>query len=209
MNHKFITFLIVIYCLSVLVGCKTSTLNQNQTSTDNATQPSVNQVQNGATADNITGGKDADGFVRLPGEPSRGDSTYYITSEICQQFTKEFMESLLGKKIYKAEPSYIELTNCQYDLDENGANILLSLSFLSIDNQVKGHQILDRQVAPDASIPMDNYVVKQDNGLINEIYLVLGANKFLSINRSSGKALSEQEVLALAQKLGQKIKNFK
>ena len=213
MKHKFITFLIVIFSLSVLAGCKTNTkirikikIRQGQTILP---RPVVIKQQNGAAADNITGGRDTDGFVRQPGEPSRGDSAYYVTGEVCEQFTKEFMEGILGKTIYKVAPSYAELTNCQYDLDEQGANVLLSLSFLSIDNQVKGHQLMKRIVKADDSIPMDNFVVTQEDGLINEIYLVLGPNKFLSINRSSGKSLSEQELLNLAQKLGQKIKNFK
>jgi hypothetical protein len=167
-----------------------------------------------AEADNMLGGRDADGFVRLPGEPSRGDDAYYVTGEVCQQFTVEFMEGIMGRAVLKAEPTYAELTNCQYDLGEPNEygvapNVLLSLSFLPIEGQIKGHEAMHRSVAADPSIPMQNYVVKQENGLINEIYLVLGPSKYLSINRGPGNAVSEDEMLTLAIRLGEKIKEFK
>ncbi|MFA6525080.1 MAG: hypothetical protein WCT33_02280 [Patescibacteria group bacterium] len=201
----------VLFIALFLSGCG-NTSNQNTNQKANTNTQTNNQTV--TQVDNTSNGKDADGFVRMPGEPSRGDDAYYITGEICEQFTKSFMESLLGKDIIKAAPTNSETTNCQYDLsapDSHGVttNILLSLSYLSIDNQVKGHELMDRTANSDPSIPVDNYVIKQENGLINEIYLVLNPNKFISINRSSANALSEADVLLLAQKLGQKIKDFK
>lgn len=206
MKKQILLFFIIGFSLFVLLGC---TKNNNQIQSKNSDQLNTTQNRNSVEENNINSSTDNDGFVRMPGEPSRGDSAYYITGEICQQFTKEFMEGILGKKIYQAAPTYTELTNCQYEVDENGANILLSLSFLPVENQIKGHKMMERKVEANNSIPMDNFVVTQENGLINEIYLVLSPNKFLSINRSSQKALSEQEVLTLAQKLGEKIKKFK
>ena len=216
MTKKFgiILFLAVI----MLSACSQPAANEQSgtTGADTAnqgdTQPADQPAVTGGTES--AAGEDADGFVRLPGEPSRGDSAYYITGDVCGQFTKKFMAGLLGKAITEAKPSYAELTNCQYSLGEpnqfgQAPNVLLSLSFLPIANQVKGQSAMKRTVAPDPSIPMDNYVVKQDNGLINEIYLVLGPNKFLSINRSSGNVLSEAEVLDLARKLAAKIKDYK
>ena len=35
-------------------------------------------------------------FVKYPGEPSHPDKSYYIIEDICGQFTKEFMENMLG-----------------------------------------------------------------------------------------------------------------
>lgn len=46
-------------------------------------------------------------------------------------------------------------------------------------------------------------MVVQENGLINEIYLVLGENEYVSINRTSGKTISEDEMVTFAEKLAQ------
>jgi len=52
-------------------------------------------------------------------------------------------------------------------------------------------------------------VVWQKDGLINSIYLVLGEEKFISIQRSLAKALTNEEDLNLAAKIGEAIKNYK
>lgn len=161
-------------------------------------------VPEGATAD-------ADGFVRMPGEPSRGSSDYYVTGDVCEQFTVRFMEGLTGKKILRAEAGVPGTTVCQYFTSAENANRMfqIGVEFLSVENQKKGNEFLDRKVAPDTRIPMENFVVTQEDGLMNQIYLVLGPQKFISINRSSATALTEAEVMDLAIKLGGKVKEFK
>ena len=56
---------------------------------------------------------------------------------------------------------------------------------------------------------MDNFVATQEDGVINAIYFVLGTDKFLRLDRSSTSALSDTDMLALAVKLGTKMKDFK
>lgn len=60
-----------------------------------------------------------------------------------------------------------------------------------------------------ASIPMDNFVATQENGVINSIFFVLGTDKFLSLDRTSTSVISDADMLALAVKLGTKMKDFK
>lgn len=60
-----------------------------------------------------------------------------------------------------------------------------------------------------ASIPMDNFVATQENGVINSISFVLGTDKFLSLDRTSTSVISDADMLALAVKLGTKMKDFK
>lgn len=157
---------------------------------------------------------DGDGFVYFPGEASRPDKSYYIAEDVCGQFTGKFVEGLTGKKVYKTEalpmdPQY----NCRYFFSEgekSGSDyIQVALVYLSVENQKKGHEFLDRTIGTDPRIGMNHFVVRQENGLINEIYLVLGPEKYISIIRGSVKALSEQEDLDFAVKLADKIKNFK
>lgn len=213
MNYK---LLIIVFSMVIMLSaCTQANINEKaDKNTDSQAKGLLDDFTKTESSDVATAGEDSDGFVRLPGEPSRGNDFYYITGEVCEQFTKKFIEGILNKTVYEAKPSYAELTNCQYALGEAGSNgvkpnVLLSLSFLPIENQIKGHQMMKRTVLADNSIPMDNYIVKQDSGVINEIYLVIDGNKFLSINRSSVKALSDDEMVDFAQKIGEKIKNYK
>jgi hypothetical protein len=159
---------------------------------------------------------DADGFVRFPGEPTRPDQDhYYVVEDICGQFTQAFMEGLTGRTFKKIEPAAVStVLGCAYytatqAADGKDAYIMLVLDYLSVANQKAGQQTLGRTVTTNASIPMDNFVATQDNGVINAIYFVLGTDKFLRLDRSSTSVLSDTELLALAVKLGTKMKDFK
>jgi hypothetical protein len=148
-------------------------------------------------------------FVEYPGEPSRQDKSYYIVEDICGQFTKQFMENMLGVMIAKTEPPQIEsLYNCTYFLDDK-ENILLNLEYLPIENQKKGNEAMDRKTERSSQIPMDNLVVWQDESLINTIYLVLGPNKFMSLRPSSKNTTDKDKFLALAANIASAIKGYK
>lgn len=148
-------------------------------------------------------------FVQYPGEPSRQDKSYYIIEDICGQFTKDFVENLAGQKITKIEPSPISsIYSCRYYFNDQDY-IWLNLDYLSVDNQKKGHEMMNRAIKTDSKIEMNHFVVWQPDGLINEIYLVLADDKFISINRSSGQVLDNDKILGFAAKLAQEIKNYK
>jgi hypothetical protein len=148
-------------------------------------------------------------FVEYPGEPTRQDKSYYIIEDICGQFTQEFMENMLGQKLAKIEPSTISgIYNCRYYLNDKDY-LWLNLDYLSVENQKNGHEIMNRKVETDSQIPMQNMVVWQSDGLINEIYLVLAPEKFISLNRSSTAVLDNNKTIDLAVKLAKEIKNYK
>jgi hypothetical protein len=161
-----------------------------------------------AETENIT--TDSDGFVRMPGEASRGAGAYVITGDTCEQFTVKFVEKLTGKKILRTE-SPGDGSACQYFISEQNKNMMfqINVSFLSVENQKAAFEYLGWKVEKEARIPMDNFVVYQDEGLINKIYLILGPEKFVGVDRSAADALTEKEIMDLAIKLGDKIKNFK
>jgi hypothetical protein len=109
-------------------------------------------------------------FVEYPGEPSRQDKSYYIVEDICGQFTKEFVENALGQKITKVElPKISAINNCTYYFDEK-EYVMLNLEYLSIENQKKGNEAMDRKVEKSSQIPMDNLVVYEENSAINAVY---------------------------------------
>jgi len=159
---------------------------------------------------------DSDGFVRFPGEPTRQDpGHYYLVEDICGQFTQPFMERLSGKTFKKVAPSGISgNSDCNYYVATRAADgrddyILLVLNYLSVDNQKTGQKALGRAVASNPAIPMENFVATQANGVINAIYFVFGAQKFLRLDRTSTSVISDSEMLALAVKLGAKMQDFR
>ena len=153
-------------------------------------------------------------FVQYPGEPSRQDKSYYIVEDICGQFTKEFVENMLGLSILRIEkPKIDSLYNCKYYFSDQpsgiGTYVMLNLEYLNVENQKKGHQMMNRTIKTDPRIQMKHFIVWQQDGLINEIYLVLGPEKFISINRSSGKVLDNEKDIQFAANLAKEIKDYK
>ncbi len=158
---------------------------------------------------------DPDGFVRFPGEASRpADGHYYLVEDLCGQFTKTFMEGLTGKTFVKvAPPDSTGAIECDYffsTLEQGGAVafLILNLSYLNVANQKTGLLALGRSPTTDPSIPMDNWVVRAEDGHLVSIYFLLGTDKFLILDRTAASA-TEAEMLAYAAKLGAKMKDFR
>ena len=170
----------------------------------------INTSQDSGYVDTLT--TDADGFVRFPGEPTRQTTKYVVVEDICGQFTAQFMENMTGHQIAKAENPYQDVGSvysCHYTYEGSSQpDILLILNYLTFANQKKGHEVLGRRTEESSFIPMRNLVVYQDNGQINEIYLVLSDNKYISINRGAGTKVTNEELLAIAAELGQKMANY-
>lgn len=130
-----------------------------------------------------------------------------IGNDICLEFPKEFIATALGKEIIKTQSQDSSTTHvCQYYTDENNF-VTLRLNNLSIENQKKGQIALDRTITTNEQIKMEHFVVLQENGLINGVYLVLNPNLFIAIDRTSAKAASEQEIIAFAAKVAEKIQS--
>jgi hypothetical protein len=150
-------------------------------------------------------------FVEYPGEPTRQDKSYYIVEDICGQFTPEFIQNTLGKPVISTKPSEISsLYNCTYYLDASHKDyVMLVLDYLKFANQQIGQEAMGRKTEVSDKIPMRNMVVRQPDGLINSIYLVLGDDKFISIQRSSGTILTSDELINFAANIAKNIKNYK
>jgi len=149
-------------------------------------------------------------FVEYPGEPSREDKSYYVVDDVCGQFTKEFIQNALGKPIVKTEPPQFDgLFNCRYFLDDKNDHVLLVFEYLKIANQKKGNEEMGRRTEESDKIPMRNMLVWQENGLLNSIFLVLGDDKFISINRSSESKLTTDELIGFAANIAKEIKDYK
>jgi hypothetical protein len=148
-------------------------------------------------------------FVEYPGEPSRQDKGYYIIEDICGQFNQKFVENLLSRNITRIESSKIgSVYACSYYLDDK-EYIMLALDYLKVENQRIGQEAMGRKVEKNPKIPVDNFVVWQEDGEINNVYLILGSEKFLRLERSSTTALNNDQILDFSAKLGEAIKEYK
>lgn len=149
-------------------------------------------------------------FVEYPGEPSREDKSYYIVEDICGQFTKDFVSNALEQEIIRTETSKTNgLYNCSYFLNENNDYVMLSLEYLKIENQKKGHESMGRKTEMSERIHMQNLVAWQEDGTLNSIYLVLSDGKYISINRSPGLGLTADVLIGFAANIASEIKDYK
>jgi hypothetical protein len=124
-------------------------------------------------------------------------------TDLCTILTKEIVSNLLGKTVLKTNAITTNtLHSCQYYLSDSQA-VIVNYDTLNVAKQKQGHEVLDRKVATNPKILMDHFLAIQENGLINEIYLVLGENEYVSINRTSGKTISEDEIVGFAAKLSE------
>lgn len=149
-------------------------------------------------------------FIEYPGEPTRNDKSYYIVEDICGQFTDEFVGRALGRTILKKEKSNMsDVFACSYFWNDRNEYVSIILDYLKIENQKAGQEALGRSVKEESQIPMKNMVVYQENELINTIYLILGENKFISIERSGSAGLDSRDLINFAVNLAKEIKNYK
>jgi len=222
--------LCLIGALAIFANCKKSETGQSAPSQPPGRTPAVAAANQAPAEKNIIGkcqegkvplpnygdpGKRLSNcFVQYPGEPSRQDSHYYIVEDICGQFTREFIENLLGVPIVKIKGPPVEsLSMCHYYLSEEPAGIgqylFINLEYLSVEGQKKGHQMMSRTIKTDSRIPMEHFLVWQPDGLLNEIYLVLDPKKFISVNRSDSKVLDNEKTIEFAAKLAREIKDYR
>lgn len=130
-----------------------------------------------------------------------------MEGNVCEEFPSDWVEEITGKKIIKAEPRNSSTTNvCQYYVDENNF-LSLRLNNLSYENQRKGQENLSRTISTDSNIPIEHFVALQENGLINGVYLYINPNQFLAVDRTSTKALTEEEIISFAQAVGERLGN--
>lgn len=147
-------------------------------------------------------------FVEYPGEPTRQDKSYYIVEDICGQFTKEFVENMLGQKIIKVEsPKIAGLNNCTYYLNDK-EYILFNLEYLKIENQKIFYEQAGEKTEKYPKIATNNLIVYKGSS-IGGIYFILSPQKFISIRPNSKNAINDDKLLNLAVNIGEAIKDYK
>jgi hypothetical protein len=149
---------------------------------------------------------------------NQNKSTASGISNICEYFPKELIESAIGKSIVKVESPFSDNKSCFYYTfysdtydhtpygDEPGGTPIVvvyddeDLAKDKISNEKSGNTYRS-----DASIGMDNYVVKNNVGKIWQTVLILGGEKYIRIHFVHDAATGE-DLVKIAAKFAEKIK---
>jgi hypothetical protein len=130
-----------------------------------------------------------------------------VGKNICSEFPKDWVSSILIKTIIKTEALESSGTNiCQYYTDNNNF-VTLRLNNLNVENQKKGQIELGRTINTNPKIKAEHFIAVQDNGLINGIYLIINPNLFIVVDRTSAKAASEEEIINFAASVAKRIQS--
>ncbi|MFA5185445.1 MAG: hypothetical protein WC551_03070 [Patescibacteria group bacterium] len=157
------------------------------------------------------------------GGPSRGDEAAQpesSLSDMCKAFDADFIYSASGKPVARFDHGALKMPNdCTYYTEykddyyklpdgktmPGGPWFSLIKEDLDIATQKKATEMLGWTMRQDPRIKMDHFLAIQKEGLINQIYLILGPKEYVRVNRSSTKVLTEEETIELAAKVAQKL----
>ncbi len=132
--------------------------------------------------------------------PMDGPESFAL--DVCEEVPQKMIEDIIGKAVEKAESFSTNVdTNCKYFTNiDNYEYVLVQVSYLLVENQKSGQEMMDRTIVIDESIPMEHFIALQDDEQINAIYLVMTPEKFVRIDRTRETADNEQ-LLNLAKKV--------
>jgi hypothetical protein len=137
--------------------------------------------------------------------PMEGQDSFGL--DVCSEVPSSLVSDIIGKAIVETEnPSTSSGTGCMYFTNkEKYEHILIQVSYLSVENQKKGQEIMDRSITTDNTIPIENFLAIQEDGQINAIYLVMTSQKYVRIDRTPNTADNDQ-LVNLARQVASVIK---
>ena len=118
--------------------------------------------------------------------PMMGQDSFGLS--VCDEVPKSLVEKIIGKTIEVTEDNSIAAsTGCTYFVNKTkDLAVLVQVSFLSVDTQKKGLAERDITIAVNNDIPMENFISRTANGVMDSIFLVMAPNKFTSLDSTSG-----------------------
>jgi len=138
--------------------------------------------------------------------------------DVCNYFPKELIEDAIGKPIVKVEePEFLGSQNCFYytfysdDYDHTpygdkpgGTPVVVVYDDTDFAKDRVSNEKSGSKYSSDASIPMDNYVVRNAAGKIWQTVLILGDDKYIRIHFVHD-AVIEEDLVKIAKKFAEKI----
>ena len=214
MKKSTIISLIMLLCLVLIVGSiiklidSTNKYHKSQEELEALYQQPCQYSSKEITGNTENGTQLISCFVEYPDEITREDDKYYIVEDICGQFTQQFIENMSLVQIRVTEPTNNENDNlCKYSISDT-ENIIISLSYYNIEETKKSEADAGNRVETIAQIPMSNFIIKNPDGIIQSINLILSENKVISI-KQYGEQFDNEKKIDTAMSIAKEINNYK
>jgi hypothetical protein len=140
-------------------------------------------------------------------------------SNVCNYFPKELIESATGKSIVKVESPFTDNKSCfyytfysetydhtPYGDKPGGTQVVAVYDDEDLVKDKVSNEKSGNIYGSDASIGMDNYVVKNSAGKIWQTVLILGNEKYIRIHFIQD-AVTGEDLVKIAKKFAEKIQN--
>lgn len=152
----------------------------------------------------LTTSEETDPKTTLSVRPMEGPDSFAL--DVCEEVSQAMVEDILGKPVEKIESSSTSVdTNCKYFINtDKYEHILIQISYLSVENQKSGQEMMGRSITNNQSIPIENFIAVQDDGLINAIYLVMTPEKFVRVDRTAN-SVNDEQLVDLAKQVAEII----
>jgi hypothetical protein len=133
--------------------------------------------------------------------PMMGQNSFGLS--VCTEVPKELVARIIGKQVVDiTDFSTAKDTGCKYYTNRKKEEYaLVSVVYLNAETQKKGQKILGRSVTTSGKIGMEHFIVLQENGMINAIYLVMASGKYVRVDRSSKNVATNDQLTDLAAKV--------
>lgn len=138
-------------------------------------------------------------------------------AEVCNYFPKELVESAIGKPIVKIEVSILGSEYCHYYTaysetydhtpygdKPGGPHVVVVYDTEDFIKDKAYNETHGTKYETDASIGMDNYVMRSNVNKIWQTALVLGGDKYLRI-KFIDDAVTGEDLVKIAKKFAEKI----
>lgn len=143
-----------------------------------------------------------------------------ISTDICAEFSPDFIYSVIKKPIVKVEPSKISgVFSCDYYTDykedfykdakynyvgAGGPSITIVLDNLNVEKQKEARKYLGMTVESSPKINMENMITYRENKSIWSADLIINPNRFVWANYSHN-AINDDQLIELIAAMADKI----
>jgi len=136
--------------------------------------------------------------------PMMGQESFGLA--VCEEVPQTLVEKIIGKPIVEVKDhSDNDTTGCTYYTNKDTMeNVVVVVAYLDPENQKKFYESTGKSIKTDPSIGMPHfYVWNEEKGQIGGIFLLMAPKKYVRVERSSITAMTNDESLTLAKRVGE------
>jgi hypothetical protein len=160
------------------------------------------------------------GFIQVEDKSADNAKKGDISTDICAEFTPDFIYSVTHKPIVRVEPSKLATVYaCDYFTDykadfykdakynfvaPGGPSITIVLDNLNVEKQKEARKLLGMTIDSSSKIDMENIVTYRKDQSMWSVDLIINPDRFVWANYSH-KAITDDELITLAAAMADKI----